>query len=57
MQFIVQVGEQIHLPPVPSNFPRCGILKGPSFLFWYIVNIHICNVVFKNKVYLFLKCV
>ncbi|GFG33395.1 hypothetical protein Cfor_01830 [Coptotermes formosanus] len=33
MQFIIQVGEQIHLPPVPQEFPRCGLHKGPSYIF------------------------
>ncbi|PNF33769.1 hypothetical protein B7P43_G10230 [Cryptotermes secundus] len=33
MQFIVQVGEQTHLPPVPSDFPRCGDHKKPIFVF------------------------
>lgn len=32
MQFIVQVGEQIHLPPVPPKFPRCGLHKGLNFI-------------------------
>jgi hypothetical protein len=33
MHFIIQVGEQKHLPPVPTDFPRCGDHKGPVFLF------------------------
>jgi hypothetical protein len=33
MQFIVQVGEQIHLPPVPPDFPHCGTHRGQNFLF------------------------
>jgi hypothetical protein len=32
MQFIVQVAEQIHLPPVPPDFPRCGTHKGLNFI-------------------------
>jgi hypothetical protein len=33
MQFIIQVGEQTHLPPVPSDFPHCGDHKKPIFIF------------------------
>ncbi|XP_069675250.1 uncharacterized protein [Periplaneta americana] len=33
MEFVIQVGDQSHLLPTPANFPRCGILKGPNFIF------------------------
>ena len=56
MQFIIQVGEQIHLPPVPPKFPRCGLHKGPNFI-WYFGYIYICNIMVQNTVYLFFQSV